>query len=285
MILETHLEKEPLVSVLMTAYNREKYIAAAIESVLVSTYTNWELIIVDDRSKDKTVEIAKQYEIKDSRIKIFINDKNLGDYPNRNKAASYAKGKYLKYIDADDLIYPWGLELLVKMMEQFPTSGWGLCSFPQVEKPYPFVLTPKEAYMYNYFESGIFHKAPLSAIIKRITFEEIGGFADIRMAGDFEMWHRLAQKYNVVLMPDGIVWYRKHGEQEIKHYRQFIPVYEKIRIAYLVNDNCPIDKNVAKEILRTTKRKFAKEVFKGILKINKNIIIDNLKCLREYKNV
>jgi glycosyltransferase involved in cell wall biosynthesis len=282
---ETSLDA-PLVSVMMTSYNREKYIAAAIESVIASTYTNFELIIVDDRSKDATVAIATSYATNDSRVKVYVNEINLGDYPNRNKAASYATGKYLKYVDADDLIYPWGLELLVRMMEQFPASGWGLCSLPQVVKsPYPFMLTPKEAYTYNYLESGIFHKAPLSAIIKRAVFEEIGGFADIRMAGDFEMWHKLAQKYNVVLMPDGIVWYRKHGEQEIKHYRQFITVYEKIRIDYLLNDNCPIDKDVAKKILRATKRKFVIEALKGVLKINKNIIMDNLECLREYKNV
>ena len=68
------VEDSPLVSVLMTAYNREKYIAEAIESVLASTYTNFELIIVDDCSTDKTVEIAKSYEVKDNRIKVYIND-------------------------------------------------------------------------------------------------------------------------------------------------------------------------------------------------------------------
>ena len=88
---------QALVSVLMTSFNRDKYIAEAIDSVLASTYQNWELIIVDDCSKDKTVEIAKSYEAKDNRIKVYVNKKNLGDYPNRNKAASYAKGKYIKY--------------------------------------------------------------------------------------------------------------------------------------------------------------------------------------------
>ena len=96
------MNDSPLVSLLMTSYNREKYIGFAIESVLASTYTNWELIIVDDGSIDKTVEIAQQYEKKDGRIRFYRNEKNLGDYPNRNKAASYAGGKYIKYVDADD---------------------------------------------------------------------------------------------------------------------------------------------------------------------------------------
>ncbi|HMI62055.1 MAG TPA: glycosyltransferase family A protein, partial [Puia sp.] len=144
------LSESPLVSILMTAYNREKYIGAAIESVLASTYTQFELIVVDDRSKDRTVEIARGYEAKDSRLRVYINETNLGDYPNRNQAASYAKGVYLKYVDADDYIYPWGLELLVRMMEQFPDCGWGLCSLPQnIKEPFPIRLTPVEAYQYH----------------------------------------------------------------------------------------------------------------------------------------
>src|SRR5690606_2521559 len=98
----------PLVSVLMTVYNREKYIAEAIKSVLASTYQNWELIIVDDQSMDNSVAIAQSFAQKDPRIQVHVNKENLGDYPNRNRAASYAKGKYLKYVDSDDLIYPYG---------------------------------------------------------------------------------------------------------------------------------------------------------------------------------
>ena len=88
------------ISVLMTAFNREKYIGEAIESVLASTFKDFELIIVDDCSSDKTVEIAKNYENLDKRVKVFLNEKNLGDYSNRNKAASLANGKYIKYVDA-----------------------------------------------------------------------------------------------------------------------------------------------------------------------------------------
>ena len=95
----SNIMNAPLVSVLLTAFNREKYIAEAIESVLSSTFNNYELIIVDDASTDKTVEIIKGYAAKDSRIRFYVNETNLGDYPNRNKIATYATGKYIKYID------------------------------------------------------------------------------------------------------------------------------------------------------------------------------------------
>ncbi|MEJ0081053.1 MAG: glycosyltransferase family A protein [Puia sp.] len=93
----------------MTCYNREKYIGEAIESVLASSYSNLELIIVDDHSSDDTVNIGRAYAEKDNRVNVYLNEKNLGDYPNRNKAASYARGEFLKYVDSDDYIYPWGL--------------------------------------------------------------------------------------------------------------------------------------------------------------------------------
>ena len=79
-------------SLLMTSYKRKIFIAEAIESVLVSTYTNFELIIVDG-SNDWTVEIARLYAAKDSRIKLYVNEKNLGDYPNRNQAFNFIKIK------------------------------------------------------------------------------------------------------------------------------------------------------------------------------------------------
>lgn len=274
----------PLVSVLMTAYNREKYIAQAIESVLASSYQNFELIIVDDGSKDKTVEIATNYSIKDSRVKIYVNLKNMGDYPNRNQAACYAKGKYLKYVDADDLIYPWGLDVLVNCMEMHPEAGWGLCSLEQNNmKKFPFLLTPKEIYEYEYFGNRLFHKAPLSSIIKKQVFEEVGGFKPLRMAGDFEMWNRLGQKYNCVLMPHGVVWYRKHNEQEMTSYRKFIEAYESIKVSYLKSESCPLEKHVSFDILRRERVRIRKNIVKALMNFRYFEFLDNVKKIKAYK--
>lgn len=258
--------EQPLVSVLMTTYNREKYIGEAIDSVLNSTYKNFELIVVDDGSKDSTVAIARKYQEADPRVKVFVNEENLGDYPNRNKAASHATGKYLKYVDADDYIYPTGLQVLVTMMEKHPDAGYGLCSLIQiVERPYPFLLSPKDAYLHHYTSGGLFHKAPLSAIIRRDVFEEAGGFGNIRMAGDFEMWHRLSQKYNVLLMPDGVVWYREHDAQEVNSYKDYILVYEQIKYDYLLHENCPLDKTTVEGILNKYKKSLYMPLLKSML--------------------
>ncbi len=83
---------KPLVSVLITSYNRDKYIAQAIQSVLASTYNNFELIIVDDCSTDQSFAKAQRYAASDERISAYVNEKNLTQFGNRNKAASFARG-------------------------------------------------------------------------------------------------------------------------------------------------------------------------------------------------
>jgi glycosyltransferase involved in cell wall biosynthesis len=273
----------PLVSVLTTVYNREAYLAECIESILASTYSNFELIIVDDRSKDNSVRIANDYAARDSRIRVFVNESNLGDYPNRNKAASLAQGKYLKYVDADDYIYPWGLDLLVTMMEQFPEAGWGLCSLDQAsDRPFPFVLDPASIYEYNYLGAGLFHKAPLSSIIRRDVFDEAGGFALSRMTGDFEFWHRLGLVYKLLLMPHGIVWSREHDGQEVKSRHEFIGKYEEISVKYLSSPDCPLGAKERKDILRRMKKARVVQFVKALLKLRTKAVKDNWNCLRLY---
>jgi glycosyltransferase involved in cell wall biosynthesis len=244
----------------------------------------FELIIVDDGSKDRTVEIARSYEVKDTRVTVHQNEWNLGDYPNRNKAASYAAGKYLKYVDADDCIYPWGLELLVTMMERFPESGWGLCSLRQFRnRPYPFQLSPKAAYEHHYFGPGLFHKAPLSAIILRSAFEKLGGFSGMRMVGDSEMWHRMAMHYPVVLMPDGIVWYREHDSQEVNSVRQFAVTYEKVVYEALNHPQCPLTRDQVRQIIAKRRRHSLQFGFYHLLKFQFGNMLDNLKIWAFYR--
>jgi glycosyltransferase involved in cell wall biosynthesis len=259
----------PLVSVLMTCYNREKYIASAIESVLNSSYKNFELIIVDDCSTDNTYAIVEKYALKDSRIKKSKNIGNLGDYENRNMAASYASGKYLKYVDSDDYIYPWGLSILVECMEKYTEAGWGLCSLDQNDlNPFPFYLTPYEAYKYHYFGPGLFHKAPLSSILRRDVFIQINGFSEDPMTGDFEFWHKIAQTNGIVLMPHGIVWHRTHSQQEGSNVRKYIPAYEKIKVRYLKDNACPLSDKERMLLLKKAKQTVIKHALKNILKLD-----------------
>lgn len=245
---------KPMVSVLVTSYNRGNYIQDAIESILQQTYKDYEIIISDNCSTDNTLELLEKYK-SNPKIIIHQNPTNIGQFLNRNKCAELARGKYLKYVDSDDLMYPCGLEILVQSMENFPDAKWGLCSFTQIdEKPFPFVLQPRQAFLYHYSIFPIFNKAPLSAIIRKDVFHTVKGFENLIMAGDMEMWYKLALHYPVVLIQDGIVWYRMHEGQEMVNYNKNVLEYEKVKLNYLQHRLCPLSKSEISEIVKKNKK-------------------------------
>lgn len=107
-----------LVSIIMPAYNSELYITDAIESVLAQTYINWQLLIIDDCSKDKTLTIIQQFEKKDKRIQIFQTPQNSGAGSARNLGIANAKGRYIAFLDSDDWWYPTKLQTQLDFMQK-----------------------------------------------------------------------------------------------------------------------------------------------------------------------
>lgn len=110
-------EEEPLVSIITPMYNAEKYIKDTIQCVLAQGYNHWEMLIVDDCSSDKCLNIANEYAAKDYRIKVIALDKNNGVANARNEAIKKAQGKYIAFLDSDDLWYPQKLSIQVRFME------------------------------------------------------------------------------------------------------------------------------------------------------------------------
>lgn len=236
--------KTPLVSVLTTCYNREAYIAETIESVLAQTMSDFEYIIVDDCSKDRSFEIAQSYARKDSRIRVYRNEANLGDYPNRNKAASYATGKYLKYIDSDDILYPHALDVMIRCMEQFQEAALGLVKVHSQQQSLPVCLTAQDAYVEHHLGKGLFGNAPGSVIIKRQEFESEGRFSGQRYIGDYECWLKLGRKYPVVLIPAYLGWDRKHDVQESNlNEAEYEVLRFHVASAALTKTDCPLSEN------------------------------------------
>lgn len=260
----------PLVSVLSTSYNREDYIGEAIESVLGSSLQDFELIIVDDASKDNTVEIARDYAKKDNRIRVYVNEKNLGDYNNRNKAAGYASGKYIKYVDSDDILYPHGLEVMVSSMEKFPEAGYGLSAGGDEKRPYPVMLTPHDAYMEHFNGYGHFFRAPGSAIIKREAFENVGRFTGERMIGDTEMWFRIGRYYPLVKFPPDLYWARSHNSQESQSdyaRKQYEMLHKKVLQDAFSHKDCPLSEEERKLILTKMKATRLKQSIRKYLPV------------------
>lgn len=112
------MEEKPLISVITPAYNAAKFIGETIESVLNQTYTNWEMIIVDDCSQDETRNIVESYTKKDLRIKLYALEENSGAAVARNKAMELAKGRYIAFLDSDDRWLPEKLEKQLKFMQE-----------------------------------------------------------------------------------------------------------------------------------------------------------------------
>ena len=110
--------KSPKVSIIMPAYNASATIGEAINSVLLQTYTDRELIVVDDCSSDNTVEIVKALAQKDPRIALHVNRENMGTAETRNTAVRRAKGEYLAFLDSDDMWRPDKLEKQLKLIEE-----------------------------------------------------------------------------------------------------------------------------------------------------------------------
>ena len=110
--------EQPLVSIIMPSYNAENYIAESIESVLHQTYSNWELVITDDRSSDRTPEIVQAYCQKDSRIDFVIAKRHTGIAGTRNQCLARVKGRFVAFLDNDDLWVPEKLEKQVRFMQE-----------------------------------------------------------------------------------------------------------------------------------------------------------------------
>jgi glycosyltransferase involved in cell wall biosynthesis len=255
----------PLVSVLMTSFNREKYIADAIQSVLASTFSNFEFIIVDDCSNDNTVSIAKKFAENDNRMKLYINDKNLGDYPNRNKAASYAKGKYLKYLDSDDTMSPDCLEIMVSRMEANPECAFGVSSR---SLKYVTVHFPHNSFRVHFFERGILDNGPSAVIIRNDVFIEHGGFSGKRCVSDFELWFRIALVYPLVEMEKDLIFWRRHDKQEtnlMSHIEQnlkhTLPIIENTL------EKCLLESFEKKIIIRKQKKQIMRFLIKNCFKL------------------
>jgi glycosyltransferase involved in cell wall biosynthesis len=261
------MTEQPVVSVLMTAYNRELYIAEAIESVLASTYNNFELIIVDDASKDKTAAIARSYAAKDPRVKVYVNERNLGDYPNRNKAASYASGKYLKYLDSDDKIFDFGLAYCVEQMERSPECGIGMIVYYDMGPGDSICWNSEKIVRQHFFNRQYLQIGPSGTIIRRDRFEQIGGF-DTRFGVASDMYFNIsmASSSAVLLLQKRFFYYREHEGQEANNvagYLKFGYLYFKELIE---EGKLPLSKSEIHFLCRKMKKRHSVNLTRFVLK-------------------
>lgn len=199
---------EELVSIIMPSYNTGKYIADSIRSVQAQTYTNWELILVDDCSNDNTDEVVERF-LTDQRIIYIKNKKNSGAAVSRNRALREAKGKWIAFLDSDDLWIPEKLEKQIKFMKENGFSFTYTDYMIQLNGSWlPYVYTGPETvdrrkmYDYCYF----------STITVMYDREKIGlvQIENLRKNNDYAMWLQVIEKSECHRLPECMSYYIKH---------------------------------------------------------------------------
>jgi hypothetical protein len=255
------MERTPQVSVLVTSYNREDTLAAAIESVLASSFGDFEMLVVDNQSTDGSVEVARRYERLDRRVRVHVNEANLGQFGNRNRAAALARAPFLKYHDSDDLMYPHCLATLLGPLRAEPRAGFALsagAAWPG--GPCPMLSTPLMSYRREFLGLGMFHCGPAGALFRREVFHGLGGFEDHGAASDYLFWMRACRTVAVLLLPGDLFWYRIHSGQELQSPKSAASYALAHGAAWraLYTPDCPL----AGEELEQARRNWAWSLFK-----------------------
>ena len=205
----------PKVSVVIPTYNRARYICRAINSVLSQTFTDYEIIIVDDGSTDNTKKILAQY---GNRI-VYLAQSNQGISASRNRGIAVARGKYIAFLDSDDEWLPEKLAIQVDMLEKNEKLGL-VCSRMLIldgdgkQRGYK----PEERTGKNFKELiEIGGDLPTSTVITRKDcFDKMGVFDEaLPPMEDFEMWVRIASKYDIYMLPEKVLAYYYHHDDQI----------------------------------------------------------------------
>lgn len=205
-----------LVSIIMPSYNTARFIKETVESVLLQSYTNWELLIVDDCSTDDTDDVVAQL-LGDSRIKYIKNSENSGAAESRNRALREAKGKWIAFLDSDDLWEPFKLEKQIAFMKNngYHFSYTNYIEIEENSKPNGKAVTgPKritKSGMYNYCWMGCLTVMYDAEAIGLIQIE------NIRKNNDYAMWLKACKKADCYLLDEVLAKYRKRSGSISNH--------------------------------------------------------------------
>lgn len=210
-----------LISIIIPAYNQADYLAKAIESVIQQTYKKWECLIIDDGSKDHTFRIVKKF--KDPRI-WYIRQENQGLSAARNTGIRLAQGKYLTFLDADDMFLPDKLVILADMMEQKPNLALvagGTRLIDQDGKP---ILRPFRSQIPSNLVDFLFgNPLHVGSVLLNKEWQQKIGFFDVKLKSyeDWDYWLRIARAGGqMVSTTKEVSLYRFHTQQMTRNHQQ-----------------------------------------------------------------
>lgn len=208
-----------MISVIIPLYNKEHFVKETIESVLAQTYNDFELIIVNDGSTDNSVNIISKFD--DSRI-IIVDQKNAGVSAARNHGLRIARGEFISFLDADDT---WGagfLKAMSDLAQQYPHES----VFGAAQENRPITTLPQGVSIVKDFCTYFYCFCTGSLFIKKNVFENIGFFRqNIQIGEDFDMWLRIACRYNYVYLNEPFLMHPIVTENNLSLIRDLSKTY------------------------------------------------------------
>lgn len=224
-------ENGPFISVLMCVYNGEEYLAEAIGSILNQSYSNFEFIIINDGSTDKSESIILSFE--DDRIRYVKNESNLKLIPSLNKGLNLVKGKYIVRMDADDICFPNRIEEQVDFLERHPDAGVVGCFVTTLGQDngrvIKFKTQPDEIKFKLFFNNHVFHP---TVVIRTSLIRDFGfKYENYLHAEDYQLWIRISRVSNIYIIPKVFLKYRIHGNNiSVKNADSQLDVSKALRL-------------------------------------------------------
>lgn len=213
---------KPLISVIMSVYNGERYLKESVRSILKQTFTNFEFIIIDDNSTDNSYKILRSFN--DNRIRIIRNNIRKGITKNLNTAIDIAEGEYIARQDADDISLPRRLELQLKFLKEKPDIalvGSAIFYIDDKGRIIGFRKVPSEPTFDLLLQKNLFIHG--SVIIRRKFLDEIGRYNELfKYSQDYELWLRIAKRYKVANIQQPLYALRIHKNIFTKIKEQYL---------------------------------------------------------------
>jgi len=242
--------KLPRVSVIIPSYNLSKYIGEAIESVLNQTYSNLELIIVDDGSSDNSISIIKEYSLKDKRVKLYKFDENRGACEAFNYGVKRAKGEYICYIGADDIFYKDKVEMQVRFLED-NTRYVAVFGKPEYINENGEIIqglnwnyinyNTRYEFLRHFFYYGNCLSHP-SVMLKKFLYYELG-FLDNRyyQLPDLDFWIKICKKYDIYVLNKVLYKNRIRGSENASGFNPYSYQRHWLEFAKILKSYTTID--------------------------------------------
>lgn len=217
---------KPLVTVIVPAYNHDQYIEDCLKSIISQTYTNMQIIVINDGSTDNTESVVKDF-ISKCNIKIeFISKENEGLCKTLNRGLGIVKGKYVAFLASDDMWLPERIEKQVSFMEKNENIGmvfsdaYFMRDETATDKRFTDYKPIIRAYFLNSIQTTSIYEEllmenfipALTVLIRRECFDKVGYFDTSLKYEDYDMWLRISEKYPIAYIDEPLAYYRVHND-------------------------------------------------------------------------